>query len=475
MGMTLPPKTHPVEIDERGRAILIDRNADPRRINGLIWEDRVRTTTLFPPYAMPLHPQSPVDMPPEMDLVQGIATQVKAFKARRGARDRQGLLIGAISMACSYNLMRLVGHVRLVVGIYDVERRVMDGRMTDVMVFHTVVEMMLSPATMHAFHVKPKTVGVGIAEMKELRDAMADFEIGPDTKEEAKLKFKPVIKDMRKRMGIANIHAKIDSEQCRPQTTVGLPALTRQLAVEGDYHGQQVQANYREYHEGDVFHGLALPWRTVAKEKVFLKPRDPDRKRQRRRPRTDIAAGIAVPTPDDGRIHDPTEATTLPTPYGDITIVTHEDGMHTLRAESTSPRDRHRVSVACHTACGNDPGRWIPGQRAWLLDRAQARMVIRDLRRLPAAGKPSIMNNLKKDGSLQQLATKDGPVNVIRLEKSNYALRPKGGDAVAERIHATCRAYAVGSYYLSRVGGNWLIPQQPPELIERVARAIRNM
>lgn len=474
MGMTLPPKTHPVEFDENGWAILIDRNADQKRINGLIWEDRVRTTLLFPPYAMPLHPQSPVDMPPEMDLIQGIATQVKSFKAKRGSRDKQRRLIGTIAMACSYNLLKLIGHIRLIIGIYDVENRMVDGKMTEVMVFHTVVEMILSPATLNAFHIKPGTDGVGVAEMKDLRDEMADFEICEETKQDAKEKFGPTIEDMRKRMGIANVHAKIDAEQCRPQTTVGLSALAQRLALEGDYHGHQIQANYREYHEGEIFYGLPLPWRTVAKERVFIKPRDPDQKKQRRRRKTVATTETSGNQALEGRKHDLEDADMLPTPFGEVSIVTHDDGLRTLRAESDDREDRRRVSIACHAACGGDRTKWITGQRAWLLNGMQTPKVVADLRHLPDDDGPSVMATIKADGSLRKLPTADGPVTVLRLERDNYALRHDNVMAVDERIHATCRAHAVGTYHMSRHGGNWLIPQKPPELIERVARAIRD-
>ena len=138
------------------------------RIPGLVWEDRVRTTNLFRPGSVAAHPTSPTDIAPVDDIQQGLPTHVKSVKRKETTSGRGA--DHSIGMACAYQLFRLQGHQRLVTGIYEIEPEKVecaDGRMRPVYRFTEVVETILSPVTLAAFH-----GGVSLAEISAIRDAL---------------------------------------------------------------------------------------------------------------------------------------------------------------------------------------------------------------------------------------------------------------------------------------------------------------
>jgi hypothetical protein len=75
------------------------------------------------------------------------------------------------------------------------------------------------------------------------------------------------------------------------------------------------------------------------------------------------------------------------------------------------------------------------------------------------------------NADLFEITTPDGPMRAIRLPKSNWAIRPGGNAALATRVEAVCKLHRIGEYYEAKE--NWLIPQEPSDTIERVARAVQ--
>lgn len=173
---------------------------------------------------------------------------------------------------------------------------------------------------------------------------------------------------------------------------------------------------------------------------------------------------------------------TMPIAGGTITIHQHEDDMRTLRTEGPA-EVRRSVSQMCKA----NGGLWIEAARTWLMTYESCKVVVDNLvgapapstpssekvanvTTLPAADGPSIMRRVNGKRDLHEFHTDDGLVRVLKLSKDNYVLRTDANELNDVRIASVCRDAGVGSYYEQR--NNWLIPHDPPEFIERVARAV---
>lgn len=431
-------------------------DASPNRIPGLVWEDRVRTTNLFRPGSVAEHPTSPTDIAPTDDIQQGLPTHVKSVKRKETKNGREA--DHSIGMACAYQLFRLQGHQRLITGIYEIEPEkalCADGKMRPVYRFTEVVETILSPDTLAAFH-----GGVTLAEISAIRDALLAHDYDWHDLEEARARFQAMTDAIRPRMGLARCSNKFNEQNKRIQAAVSLKGLLKQLATEGDYHGRFVQPNVIR-HTKD-FHGLALPWRTTASERIFARIKDPDAVR-RRPPKKREADPHAL------YLGAPVSETTMQVEGGAMVIARFPDDMRTIRAESSDDAIRRYVSRACMNAGGT----WIESGRRWLLNLEQATKVVDaiGIPDLPHADGDSIMRQVGSNTDLFEITTPDGPMRAIRLPKSNWAIRPGGNAALAARVEAVCKLHRIGEYYEAKE--NWLIPQEPNDTIERVARAVQ--
>lgn len=469
------------------------RTRSAGRINGLVWEDTVRSTDMFRPYPMPASVTSPIDIAPPEDLVQGIPTHVKAKKTPVGSRNAKGHWPGSVDMACAYQLF-LIGmdpvhtHHRLVIGLYEVEKHTIRGEDVEVHCYHTVIEIIQSPTTFAAYR-----GSISVEAMRQLREDTHAFTDGfPITTDEvlrARDLFHPITGAWRDEglMGLARISNKIDANQVRPQAQISLADLHRQLATEPDYAGRVVQANWIE-HTTD-FHGLPLPYRTTAKERVFVRPKDPYQKP--RRPRIKVKPASTVPAipvdPDarylaahiDRRDHDLPDGRFATIPVGDEGIV------KAIRGDEAF---RKRVSRACLDAGG---ARWIARGRLWVLPRENAIQAWKTLMRAaapPNAGPaplpkpdPTVMTTVKNRQDLYEVVSASGViVRLLRLPHTNWVLRPDDGRGTpdpaetnrrsAAIIRAVCDRHGVGEWNGARQ--NMLIRQDPPDLIQRIAKAI---
>ena len=175
----------------------------------------------------------------------------------------------------------------------------------------------------------------------------------------------------------------------------------------------------------------------------------------------------------------------LDLPGGAVFITRQEDDMRTVTAEGPDELRRH-VSRMCLEIVPED--NWNPIGRFWLMNFDQAKRLQRAIENrpkvdteardpvpdtLPPAGGASILREVKSrlPYPLFEFNTADGLVRVIKLPEDNYAIRTDFVEMVDERVEAVCTEHNAGWYNDER--GNWMIPHNPPELIERVCRAIK--
>ena len=485
--------------DVDGTPVVVWRRLSATRINGLVWEDTVRTTDIFPDTVIPNHPTAPIDIPPEFDLIQGVPTHVKSVRVAEGAKTVEGWFAGSVTLSCALQLFlldRRHPHSRLVIGLYDHEQHVIDGVDTKVLCYHTVIEVIQSPTTAARYR-----GAIGIQEMRVHKAAMhafaSSFPIGQTTIDEAKRRFHPTTREWRrsKRMGIARISNKINEDQCRPQAQVSLAALEKQMRSEPKYDGRIEQDNWI-VHTGS-FHGLPLPFRTTGKDRVFLKG-DPEELAERK-PKKPCAAKASGPSVDGkattttdpdakylGR-HVGREDVALP---GGVVMVVPVDAERTIAVKTGDEPFKRHVSRACKQAGGRwiEPrtlraadGREVERGRMWVLGEDQAEFALRCLRLPPPD--PSAMESVGGNGNLFVMVTADGiPVRTILQDHSVWAMRPDDGRgtsdpgaaraASAAVIDAVCRLDPRCSW--NDRYRNWVVPQDPPTLIHSVAAAIRN-
>ena len=430
-------------------------DASPNRIPGLVWEDRVRTTNLFRTGSVAEHPTSPTDIAPDDDIQQGLPTHVKSVKRNITKSGREA--DHSIGMACAYQLFRMQGYQRLVIGIYEIEPEkalCSDSKMRKVYRFTEVVEVILSPATLSAFQ-----GDVTLAEIASIRDALLSHDYDWDDLEEARARFQLMTDQIRPRMGLARCSNKFNEENKRIQAAVSLKALQKQMATEGDYHGRFTQPNIIRHTES--FHGLPLPWRTTANERIFKKKRDPGKVTRRKN-----AKGVSQ---DNMRyLGRHVSETTIKVEGGEMVIARYPDEKRTIRAESSDDTVRRHVSHACKNAGGT----WIAAGRRWLLDLEGAKAVVDAIAilELPSSDGESIMRPIKSKHELFEFAVPEGRLRTLRLPEDNWAIQADNDD-LANRVEIVCKKYKIGRQIKSK--GNWLIPQEPEDHMERVARALQ--
>jgi len=461
MGLTIRPTTV-VKIEVRG---------DTVRINGLVFEDKVRTTDLVQEGAVAEHPNAAVDIPEWNDRRHGIPTHVKSVQQPK-AKDGEASG-GSLGMACSYRLLLLEGTHRLVIGLYDEERHVIDGVDTTVYCYHTIIEVILTQETLDAMRGE-----VTVEEVMAVRDAVAVCVYHPDTVERERERLHKLTGEMRERMGIASHSVKFDRTNRRVQAQMSISALRDQVEGERSRNPDTPWERYREH--TDEFYGLKLPWRTTAKERVFSNVRGGSigvatAKRFKPAPRRPTAKRRKKPAPAADPFRPYLERweqeTRVPIPGGTLIVRSHDDHMHTAHAEGhiEARRDVWRAFHAMH-------GKWHEGSDTWLVTPQQGLAAVAKIRELPDATGPSIMRQDHNNERLYSFRTPIGKVKPFLMPKGNWALHFQETRAIAELINEVCIAYNIEGRHLGwdHHGRNWVILDKPADLIERVCRAIQN-
>lgn len=431
-------------------------------VHGLACEDRIRTLLLFFPHMTREDPTAPIDIPPWYDRIQRLPTHVKSLKARRGIDGRP--VNGTVDMACAYRLFLLHGYHRLIICLYEEITVDRAGKSATALEYHTIIEVILTPATLEAMR-----GGVTVDQVREIRDDLAVYRFHPDTVEEARDRFHARTHALRPLMGLAKPGIKLDSTNNRIQSTLSIDALRRfKLENEPVYEGLITQPGYQEFTEHTPdFHGLRLPWRTWDELRIIRQVRggsigavtnDLFRKAPRRRKAVDPHARYV----DTGR-----PARQVPVPGGWIEAIGHDDDKWTM-----APKGDAAFAARVATAFRAQRAVWIEAASSWLGDRQQVRDAVAELRRLPDAEGDSVITPCPGNGKLREIMTDEGVIRILELDWDNYALLDQGDKALADLISRTCAMHAVGkvNHYKGKV--TMLIPVDPPELIERVARAI---
>lgn len=501
-------------IDALGRRIHVPCN--PRRIDGLVAEDKVRTLTLFRPGNFAEHPTAPTDIAPFHDELQGIGTHVKSIKQARGARNRLGLTPGTLELASTLESMRLKGHQRFILLAYELDGTVsFGGKSYPVRRYHTAIEAIASPTTLAAF--RGRYTLQHLAWIQRRLDACRPT---PDNVEHLQDRFRDLMAKFEDFFGIARPSVKLSVnsktqkiDNQRVQSSLSLERFQEQLMTEGPYEGRFLQENYREFHEGENFYGLELPWFTISKDRIFGRIGDPDKEFDKKARRAmDVrmakrAAKQVVPSPPIPATSPADRRYATETPHdtkifaidgGTLTIVHQLDDVRTMSVQSPDPIVFARANAVIREAGAV----WLPLSGRWAGDigiamrvydvleaRKPADLPPRDLEHvdeLPPAPEKSLLQPIRKRDDLLFFDTgiNTRQAGALRMERGNWALLHHNVKEIRDRIDQVCSVYAPttpwdgdhdGDWTIryNDEKGNWLVNDTPADLIERVARAIQ--
>ena len=495
-------------IDDRGREIQM--HSDRRRIDGLVAEDRVRTLTLFRPGNFAEHPTAAIDIAPFHDLVQGLGTHVKSIKLSRESIARGEPVKGTLELASTREMMRLDGHHRYIIMAYEPDgKTTINGKEYEVRRYHTAVEMIASPATFAAFR-----GSFCIRHLDWFEERFFKYKPHRDTIAKAQDHFGELLDKFSHLFGLAkpsvklSINSKTDkTDNHRVQSALPIHEVRSQLAREGDYHGRFVQPNYREWHEGEEFYGLKLPWFTISRDKIYSKIGDPaaelspvDKKkmqaRGKKRAEKKIVATPQQDASDDSAEHIEKHQMALDT--GLITIARRRDGRMELSAQTPDSR----LIDALDNVCRAHQATYIEKRGVWLTDRDTAREILRQMGarkpkalpspapehvdELPEAPRENPLRQRNNNPELFDFDTIDGKVTAYRLPFGNWVLLDNDNERIARRIEGGCSPYAPTApwdgnhkgdwtvrYNASHKRPGWLVRDHPSDLIQRVAVAIQ--
>jgi hypothetical protein len=472
--------------EEEVKRPFVQARSDPRRVNGLVWEDRVRTTRLFLMGTIAEHPTAPIDIPPWCDIVQGLPTHVKSKKVPAGRTT-----FSNVEMASTLRLFRLRGHQRLVVGLYTVEdEKILDdeGNEHEVLCFHTVHELIMSDQTLAAIRGSATA-----AEIEAICKVVAAYDRATESEDSARARFHPMTREIRRRQGrgLAGVSVKLDKQNNRLQSAIGYQGIRNQLAGEPDYAGKVLQPNWTVFTGDDCFHGLQLPWRTVAKDRIFKVIKDddgfaPKKAKVARKDRFVAEAPVAPPPepdPNERYARGWASSKTIRIYGGGIVIMRHEGRIRTIRCESDDEDIVRHVDKTCAEAGFSkiaSVGSWLCSvdevmEIAEKLTGKTMEVIARELAEAEAGPTPggpgSAMRSYGDSARLFSFRTWDGlEIRPYLMSGGNWALLDQKDAAVAARIEAACGAGGHGSYNGPRA--TWIVRDDPPDLIEKAARFI---
>jgi hypothetical protein len=458
-----------------------DKHIDPTRINGLIAEDRIRTTNMFVRGNIAERPTAEIDISPEADLIQGLPTHVKITKQTRRKDGSPNLL--SVDMACAHRLFTLEGTHRLLVMVYEEEKtRDANGKTITILCFTKVIEIILSPETLAAFRGK-----ISVFEIERIRALLLQWDPYLPNLEQAEIeankaraRFHPMTEAMRERQGIAHPSVKlsIDRKQLkvenkRIQSTISINETRLQVQQEGQgilkgkYQGRILQDRYIEHTE--EFHGLKLPWRTTGKWAKLKRKGAVTPKLK--------APQLKVEGPFEKYIKAWIGTKNLHLAQCEIHIMRHEDEMRTLYARGPDS-GRWLISYFCNHVGGT----WIADVEAWLLTLEQTKQVIKALqfREVIDAERKMLRPSRTANPDAFIFDTTDGRISVIRLS-AEWVLRPDERDekrtrAINNRLSSACRFHNAGkkAFNEKRASHSWLIPRRPDVLLDEIIATTRS-
>ena len=271
----------------------IDEPIDPIRINGLIGEDRIRTTKMFLLGTVSNRPTHPIDISASADLIQGLPTHVKIKKIVPLKKEDKDLPFCkrrrySIDMACAHEFWKLYGDHRLLIMFYHMQTHIdlKTGKPFEVMCFVEIVEIILTESVFKHLRGNVKTSEVGRikADILSWRGSYKTKEEAEEEAEKVRARTQIAIDHLNDRpgAGIMTLSRHIDTGENkktklwgpsnkRIQPTLPLLETIDFCETQGPYRnhahpGSQDQPMVQIYHE--EFYGLELPWMTRAKDAI---------------------------------------------------------------------------------------------------------------------------------------------------------------------------------------------------------------
>lgn len=494
-------------------ATAIYTHTNPNLINGLIAEDRIRTTKMFLYGTVANHPTHAIDISPSADLVQGLPTHVK-IKKKKLDKHGKGVPFSmsdnySIDMACAYRFWLHTGDHRLLIMFYVIEIHYdLNNKRYEVMRFDEVVEIILTEATFKAFRGK-----VSRQEMARLKGNLLAWRPNVSNQAEADIEtekataiFHPITEEMRGRKtaghGLASpsVHLNIKPDkngefkaQKRVQSTIPTGETIALVMAEDVGYGP---GNYRNpLHPGSQeqkrcivydkqFYGLDLPWRTRASAKTPARGWSKLDRTGEITPKVQSPPEIIPQGEDAEYILQWKTSKIIEIPHGELTIFRHKDDFRTIYLDTKITEIRDNLSWACRSV----GARLIPEAGCWLATFEKTKRIVEAFTKtpFPKADPETLLEAIPNHANLYTINTGNGPYFVVKRSSGEWAIS-HGVPESHEAHKAILERRMSSAFYAAGLAGGrspllktgtyknkleWIVPGTPLDTIERVAKVL---
>lgn len=485
-------------------------------ISGLLFEDRVRTTKMFLYGTVAHHPTHPIDIAAKADLVQGIPTHVKLklkkkdqngnYLPFRFSIDFRGRITCDnynIDMACCFQLWSLEGDQRLVIGFYEKQTHYnQHGHRHEKIVVTEIIEIILTERTLQKLR-----KDVPVSEIEWIKAKLLAWKPNPKNEWEASRENKwvedylhPMTKRMRdeKRVGLASPVIHVDTvrvgvkvQNKRIQSTISTEDVVNEVLSENigygigkyrnrDHPGSQVQDRVIFYDNKKSFHGLQLPWETLA---TTSQPAKGWNKLQRLNESKNRKPSVGIPTGKyAGCAQNLVTTTSKSIVDGSMVVHKFDDGWRILQIKSADTDVETNFAWAC-TMLGCEK---LGKTESWLATLAQTKQIYEILRHhdLPPASDKSNLTETRSSG-LYRINTKSGHYLASQLPSGDWVIRhgafsdqPGRKQALEGRAACAFKSFGIQSSMKKdkfKENDNWIISRANPALLEEAASALINL
>lgn len=482
-------------------------------ISGLLFEDRVRTTKMFLYGTVAHHPTHPIDIAATADLIQGIPTHVKLklkkkdqngnYLPFRFSIDSRGRIICdnyGIDMACAFQLWSLEGDQRLVIGFYE-KQACYDqyGHPREKIIVTEIIEIILTERTLQRLR-----KDVSINEIEWIKAKLLGWKPNPKNEWEANKENKwvennlhSITKRMRdeKRIGLASPAIHVDTvrvgvkmQNKRIQSTISTEEVVKEVLSEdigygtGKYRNRehpqsQIQDRVILYNNNRSFHGLQLPWETLATKTQPAKGWG--RLQRINEPKTKKPS-IGVPTSKfAGCAQNLVSTTNHNIVDGTLIVREFDDGWRIIQVRTADADVKANFAWAC-TALGSER---LGKTESWLVTFNQAKQIYDVLKThdLPAPSDKSNLTETRSPG-LYRINTPSGHYLANQLPSGDWAIRhgafsdqPRRKEALEGRAACAFKSFGLQSSLKKdkfKENDNWIIPRANLALLEDAASAL---
>lgn len=491
----------------------------PAPISGLIFEDRIRTTRMFLMGTVAPRPTHPIDISAKADVIQQIPTHVKLKKKTKldeegnvrpfaFSIDKNGNITCdgyKIDMACAFQFWRLFGDHRLVIGFYVEKTHYdVDGKKQTKIVVEEILEIIFTEETFRKFRGK-----VPLSEIEWIKASLLAWKPSPQSEEAAAKEqewansyFHGMVDKMVKedRVGLARPGIHIDKVRCgvsmsnkRIQSTISTKATVEQVMQEdiGYGPGKYRNANYPQskiqdrvilYSKGQDFHGLSLPWETLASK---TSPAKGWSKLKRINAPKKEKPSVALPSGEyEGCARELVATTNVDIAEGVLIVRKFTDGWRIVEIQSKDDETKANFTWACKTFGAEKIGK----TQSWLATLWQAKKIRDALKRRPLPDDPghSLLSPIKRQKNLNRIHTGNGHYLTKELPSGDHVIwqgafkdQPKLKQILERRMSAAFRVYGLSGETRGLLSSkeydgdiNWIVPKNDPDLIEKAARAL---